>query len=634
MPYLQLTGGAYESRSIIAAAQRCLNLYPEKTPEEEGEPSPIAHLPTPGLVRLSVAPSERIRCLYRATTGDLYGCAGQSIYYIAPDWSWNGIGTFTPSSYSDVVPLSTPVSMVDNGTDAIICDGTVDGYTFNVQARSPMTRLPAAGTALTDAFGTAYTGGWYGSTRIDYVDSFFIANRPNTKQWYVSGSGDATFDALDVASHAAFADNIQVCATMRRNVWLIGKYSTEIWYNSGGGGAGSLSNNTFPFDVLPTYHDVGIVAPYSLARVSDQLFWLSQDGAGNGVVINGNGYNVSRISTHAIETEFGKYSDLTDAVGYCYQQQGHVFYVLNFTNADKTWVYDLITQTWHERCWIDPNNGVEHRHRVNVCAFAYNTVVGGDWETGDLYKMDLNTYTDTCTFGTSPIKRLRSFPHIIDEQSNRRIFFRQLNANMQVGSSANVVPQPQTVIQSGFVATDGTLLQNYSNSGDIGASFTQLTPLTEGEIFKNQLVGIGGQSWYQASGVPISADYTVQFRATPALYNTVPVSGANLSAIGRATDQTHGYCVTVSSDGSQFQLNLHVLPAGTSVTVPMGTLTSGSYTITLGMFGTVITVQAFRTSDGMYLASTGTWAGSQLYAIDINDATYTSAGVVLIGGNW
>lgn len=630
---MQLTGGAYESRSIIAAAQRCLNLYPEKAPDGTGEPSPIAHLPTPGLVRLSVAPQERIRCLYRATTGDLYGCAGTGIYYIAPDWSWNLIGSITPSSYSDVVPLHTPVSMCDNGTDMIVCDSTVDGFTFNVQTRSGFTRIPAANTDLVDANGTPYVGGWYGSTRVDYLDTFFLCNRPNTPTWFISGSEATTFDSLDFTTHKAFGDNVQAVISMRRNIWVIGKYSTEIWYNSGGGGSGSLSNNTFPFDILPTFHDIGMIAPYSLARVYDQLYWLSQDGAGNGVVINANGFNVQRISTHAIEKEFSTYSNIEDCVTYVYQQQGHVFVVFNFTTADKTWAFDTVTGFWHERAWID-SNGIEHRHRANQAAFAYDTNVVGDWETGDFYKLDLNTFTDTCTFGTTPIKRLRSFPHIIDQQANRRIFFRQLVANMQVGTSANVVPQPQTVIQCGFTGTDGTLLQSYSNTSDLGATFTQLTPTTEGEIYQNKLVGIGGQSWYQASGVPISADYTVQFSVTPSLYNSVPVSGANVAVIGRATDSSHGYLAQVSSNGTQYQLTLSVLNTATTSTLNMGTLTSGGYTIVLSMFGTVISVQAFRTADGNYLSNGGTWAGSQTTAITLNDATYTSAGHVLIGGNW
>src|SRR5579859_202629 len=50
---INLLGGTYQARSVIASAQRCLNLFLQRTPLEQGEPSPAIHLPAPGLVPLS-----------------------------------------------------------------------------------------------------------------------------------------------------------------------------------------------------------------------------------------------------------------------------------------------------------------------------------------------------------------------------------------------------------------------------------------------------------------------------------------------------------------------------------------------------------------------------------------------------
>lgn len=635
-----LSGGAYESRSIISAAQRCLNLYLEKAPDSEGEPSPVAHIPTPGLVRLSVAPYERIRCLYRATTGDLYGVAGNGVYYINPSWQWNLIGTIVPTSYSDVVPRHTPVSIVDNGTNAIVADGTIDGWTFNVQTRSGWTGIPTAGYPATDGFGNPYTTGWYGSIRVDYLDTFFLAAKPSSPIWYVSGSEATTFDALDFASHSAFGDSIQVLATMKRNIWAIGKYSTEIWYNSGGGGSSSLSNNTFPFDLLPTYHDVGICAPYSLVRVSDQLFWLSQDGAGNGVFIKAAGYEISRISTHAIEKELGTYSDLTDCVGYTYQQGGHVFLVWNFTTADRTWCYDVMTGQFHERCWIDPNDGIEHRHRVNQCAFAYNTVVGGDWETGDLYKFDPAVYTDAIpgSIGTGPIKRLRSFPHIIDTQMNRRVFYKRVIANMTVGTSSNVAPE-EPIINTTFTASDGTLIDGYSNDLDLHGRFTSIGS-GEAEVISDQFVAVesGTSPAYQANTSPTSPNYTVKFTAIPSDFTAASPDGSDVWVMGRATDQDHGYRAGISSDGTDYSVFLSVQGGDTSQSVDFGPYTDFSsgdtFTVYMDIIGTNITVSLSLPHTGEWIDSSGARVGSRTSAIAITDATYSAPGSVIVGGDW
>ncbi len=46
-----LISGAYEARSIIANAQRCINLYQEKN--QEDSPVPVTHYLTPGLILMA-----------------------------------------------------------------------------------------------------------------------------------------------------------------------------------------------------------------------------------------------------------------------------------------------------------------------------------------------------------------------------------------------------------------------------------------------------------------------------------------------------------------------------------------------------------------------------------------------------
>lgn len=53
MAKVQLLGGAYQARSVIAGMQRSLNLYIQQTPMDQGEPAPAIHLPTPGMVPIN-----------------------------------------------------------------------------------------------------------------------------------------------------------------------------------------------------------------------------------------------------------------------------------------------------------------------------------------------------------------------------------------------------------------------------------------------------------------------------------------------------------------------------------------------------------------------------------------------------
>jgi len=170
----------------------------------------------------------------------------------------------------------------------------------------------------------------------------------------------------------------------------------EVWYDAG------LAD--FPLSrIQGAFNEVGCVAPYSVAKLDNTLFWLGTDARGQGIVYRANGYQAVRVSTHAIEYAIAQYGNISDALAYTYQQEGHAFYVLNFPSANATWVYDVSTQAWHERAgFVD---GQFTRHRSNCqCNFG-GTIIVGDYENGNIYAFDLDVYADN----SQPQKWLRSW---------------------------------------------------------------------------------------------------------------------------------------------------------------------------------------------------------------------------------
>lgn len=428
---INLTGGNTPSRSVIASSQRTLNLYAEATDKTTEEPAPVTHYPTPGLTLLGTTPNGKsIRGLYRASNGDLYCAAGFDVYYISPTWVFNLVGTMN-------IAALNPVKFTDNGTSVCLCDGTlVNGYSINMSTRSGLTPLlnPTAGDLL-----TASSTGWLGSTFLDFTDTYIIANYPGTPTYYISNSEDVIFDPLQFNAKSANPDFLVAAIVQHRVIWLIGTVTTEVHYNTGGGGGITLSSggtttpnsNTFPFELMPGVAiDWGCVAPYSIAKAETAVFWLAQNQNGQVVALRGFGYTISRISTHAVEFEWSQYPTVADCIAYAYMQNGHSFWVMNFPTADKTWVFDLAMAQWHERCYLDMS-GNEHRQRADCHAHAYNTHVVNDWETGNLYNLDLNAYTDN----GQGIKRLIGFPRQIDAENDRRILFKSFIAEMDTGET-------------------------------------------------------------------------------------------------------------------------------------------------------------------------------------------------------
>ena len=169
MGKVALTGGFYQARSIIAGAQRCVNLIPEAN--ESGSPFPFTTYLAPGLNVLASPNNTMWRCLYTASTGKLYGVANidgvnAGVYYISNTFSLTQLGTIAAGN--------NPVSMSDNRLVIILVDGSSSGYYIDLTNNN--------------AFGSIVNAAFYGADRVDYIDTFFVFNQPNTANWYISAS--------------------------------------------------------------------------------------------------------------------------------------------------------------------------------------------------------------------------------------------------------------------------------------------------------------------------------------------------------------------------------------------------------------------------------------------------------------
>lgn len=412
-----LTQGAYEAKSIIADAQRCLNLYAEKNPPDA--PCPFTYYGCPGLVSLATleAPAPG-RGLYRANNGRLYYVAGRWVYYVSPLWVLTPIGTITTASGI--------VSMADNGTTLVLVDGSPHGWQIDLTTNA-FSEITAATNSPPIISGAVYA--FYGATRVDIVDGYLLFNQPGTRNFYSTYLNEVVFDALYFAAKNGFSDNLVSVIVTRREIWLIGEKTAEIWFNAG--------QPDFPFQIMPgPFVQHGCVAPQSIAQVDGAVFWLSQDQAGDKIIVRGQGYEAKRISNHALEVAMGAYPTVTDAQGFCFQQEGHAWYQINFPSADRSWRWDeSVPDQWHEVGWTD-GEGTTHRHRAAVAAFAYGKNVCADWQTGELYAISQTAYTDA----GAPIYYRRGWPHLVSD--GNRVIYPGFTLDVQAATSLETVDPP------------------------------------------------------------------------------------------------------------------------------------------------------------------------------------------------
>lgn len=409
-----ILGSAYVARSVNAADARMVNLFPEVIPEGGKEPAFLQR--TPGLKFLQRVGVGPIRGLWahQTRTPDYYVVSGDEFYKVE---TLGGTATLLGT-----VSGTGPVSIADNGTQIFIaCNGP--SYIYN---------------EATGAFGRITDADFPGAGTVSYLDGYFVFNEPNSQRIWVTQLLDGTsIDPLDFASAEGSPDGVVGIIADHRELWVFGTDSTEVWYNSGAA--------DFPLQrIQGAFNEIGCAAPYSIAKMDNQIYWLGQDARGRGVVYRAAGYVGQRVSTHAIEWQMQEYGDLTDAVAYTYQQDGHSFYVLNFPTANTTWVYDAATQAWHERAGF--NNGEFMRHRANnMCNFNGNIIVG-DYENANLYTLDPQVYADN----DGVQKWLRSWRALPTGQNNLKATAHhsmQIDLESGVGLNSGQGADPQIMLR-------------------------------------------------------------------------------------------------------------------------------------------------------------------------------------------
>jgi hypothetical protein len=564
MSRVPLLGGAYQAHSLIAAAQRSVNLFSEPVPEGQGEPGRVACYPTPGLRLLTTIGTGPIRGIRQATNGNVYVVSGSEVYSVnTTSWTGTALGSIT-------FGLSTPVSMADNGLDLVIVDGTSSGWTVNLAGN---TFAP-----ISDP-----TGFFAGGDKVEYLDTVLIFNKPGTPIFYWTKTASVDFDefALDYETmQSIYSDILQAIGVAKREIYLLGERTTQIWYDAGSAATPSSSatdqaNSSKFAAVQSVFIDHGIAAKYSVTNYDNALFWLTRDRQGQGIVIKAADYQTKRVSTYAIEAAIAGYARIDDAIGYCYQLAGHAFYVLTFPREDKTWVYDITTELWHEWVWID-SNGEEHRHRSNCHWPIAGLNVVGDWQNGNLYALDRTMFTDNGT----PIKRVRSFPHILAD--GRRVFYRQFLADIETGNPGSP-PVIRTHVETSIIwppqIAQLTGVSVGAISGTTGGAFID---------WQRGLVYMLGQTGYQKFTTALDTQ-------TPLVSVTVPSRFVSAGDI----DPLSGDLLVQTSTG---------LPNG----IPISKLDPNTFAV-LGTFGV-------STSAPSYPASV--WLGQSIVCVVCNGVSF------------
>ena len=369
---IPIANGFYESESLPISAQQCVNWYPN-IPQNQAL-SQETLFGTPGINQLAttglIAQTNRGA---HVKNGIPYFVNGSLLYRVDRTVDVDLVETFSTTSLG-TIEGSGRVSMADNGTQLMILVPGGKGYIYNEDAGTPFAEI-------TDLDFTANGAPQY----VVFIDGYFSCST-DSKKWIISALNNGlAWDALDFGSAESDPDDIVAPIVFRNKIFMTGSETTEAFSNVPNGSG-------FPFVRSNIFMSKGCFAPFSLI-VAHNTFMMVGGGVNESPAIwEFTGSSFQKISTTAIDNVLSGLSKeiIEAAFSFSYADKGAYF--VGFTIDDFTFVYDVITQRWHERSSNVEDEDI--KWRVNSLVTAYGRVLVGDSQDGRIGELDSDVYTE------------------------------------------------------------------------------------------------------------------------------------------------------------------------------------------------------------------------------------------------
>lgn len=204
-------------------------------------------------------------------------------------------------------------------------------------------------------------------------------------------------------------------------LWLIGTETYEIWQKT--------ENVDMPFRMVSGIASgVGAASASSIASIAASVFFVGGGETGRLRIYEGssNG-SIQVISTDAMAQELSTYTTLDDAIGFCWADEGNVYYGVTFPSADTTWVYNATSKNWHKR--TSTKDSISHRWNVDFLETSYNMVLGSSIENGVLYHVSTKYLDDD----GEAIVRKRTAPHLVSNA--KEVVHNSLTIELECGNA-------------------------------------------------------------------------------------------------------------------------------------------------------------------------------------------------------
>lgn len=431
---LPFANGFYEADSLPVSQQEAVNCYPviHQAPALNTE----SLYATPGIVQLTADQgSTEVNRGAHVMGGTPFFVNGNKLYRLnrtSPSGSYvydvDDLGTIEGSGR---------VWMASNDSDELcilVPDGK--GYIF--------TESPDTLTEITD---TDFTANGDPQTLL-YIDGYFLFCT-DTNKHIISGLNDGlNYNALDFGTAESDPDDIVAAFKHKNQLFIAGTETTEAFQNIGGA--------DYPFQRTGVFLDKGMSAPFAGVNTSDAFVFMGAGRAESPAIwMYAGGASAQKISTTAIDAVLNDLTDTEIAAVWAWSYGERGAYFVGFTLPDRTLVYDLVSQRWHERksYELDLNSQTQTApYRVSSIVDAYGLTIVADTEDGRIGYFDDDVYTE---YSTNVVRQFTTQPF---QNNMGALFVPWVELTVESGVGDLTTTDPQIIMyrsKDGKTWTDG-----------------------------------------------------------------------------------------------------------------------------------------------------------------------------------
>ena len=225
---------------------------------------------------------------------------------------------------------------------------------------------------------------------------------------------------LQLGSITSHPGTVVACKTLHRRIFFFSQNFTEVWENAGLGTNLPFRRNN------ALLMEVGTPAIASVQVGFDRMVFLAQDADGLAGVMGVTGSQSGSVSNRALDFQLAQYAStpglgVADAWGTLIKENGIIFYRLNFTAANHTFVLNVSMSNAEATRWHEEETLRGNRHPAQTqCYFDGNNFYG-DFANPVLYLVSNSTTTNYSPVTLLPeqIKRTRIGRQMTPEGYNR-----------------------------------------------------------------------------------------------------------------------------------------------------------------------------------------------------------------------